>query len=246
MGVIYIGSDGKAEVNTDECVECSSCFRVMGSERYIPSVVRAFRTALSWFRLNYDQPIDRCPVGAHVPPRLEWPRTLRREFSDPVAPHAGTGVAGRGTEEIKTNDVTGRLGSGDIGIVVELGRPGLGARFRDFERMTTALAQLGVAFEPQNPVTLLLQDRSTGHFREDVLDEKVLSGIIELKTTEAMAPTVLATIREIASSLPTVASVGIASKCGSDGSVPHETLVSASGFTKSFNGKTNLGLGRPA
>ena len=244
MGVIYIADDGKAEVNEDECVECNNCFRVLGSEGYPPFAVWATRRLLGAVRLSYDHAVDRCPVGAHVPPRLEWPRTLRRVFSDPIAPHAGTGVAGRGTEEIKTNDVTNRLGPGDVGFVVELGRPGLGARFRDFEKMSTALAALGVHFEPKNPLTLLMSDTATGKIREDVLDEKVMSAIIELRTTLDLVPAVLETVERVARDLPTVASVGIASRCQADGGIPHEAVVAGLGRTLSPNGKTNLGLGR--
>jgi hypothetical protein len=156
-----------------------------------------------------------------------------------------TGIGGRGTEEIKTNDVTGRLGKGDVGVVIELGRPGIGAHFRDFERMAMALAPLGVNFEPMNPLTALMSDRATGKFREDVLDEKVLSAIIEIKTTMDMAPTVLATVDGVAKTLPTVLSLGVASKCEPDGTIPHEALVRELGYKLSYNGKTNLGLGRP-
>ncbi len=245
MGVIYIGADGQAEVNEDECVECSNCYRVLRSEGFPPFAVWLARKALAAAHLTYNQPIDRCPVGALVPPKLEWPRTLRRAFSDPLAPHESTGIGGRGTEEIKTNDVTGRLGPGDVGFVVELGRPGIGARFRDFEKMAMALAKVGVAFEPKNPVTVLMTDTSTGKFRDDVLDEKVLSGIIELKTTLDKAPAVLAAIEETQRELSTVASVGVASRCDPDGSIPHEPVVRSLGYRLSYNGKTNLGLGRP-
>ena len=244
MGVIYIGADGKAEVNDDECVECSNCYRVLGSEGYEPFAVWTTRKLLAAVHLSYDHPIDRCPVGAHVPPKLTWPRTLRRAFSDPIAPHEGTGVAGRGTEEIKTNDVTGRLGPGDVGFVVELGRPGLGARFRDFQMMTTALAALGVHFEPKNPLTILMTDTATGTIRADVLDEKVLSAIVEIRTTLDMVPAVLDTIDRTARDLPTVVSVGIASRCAPDGAIPHEAVVADLGRALSPNGKTNLGLGR--
>ncbi len=245
MGVIYIGADGKAEVNQDECVECSNCYRIMGSEGYSPFAVWTIRKVLGGVKLQYDAPVDKCPVGAHVPPKLEWPRTLRRAFSDPIAPHASTGVAGRGTEEIKTNDVTGRLGPGDVGFVVELGRPGIGARFRDFEKMAMALAKVGVSFEKQNPVTVLMSDTSTGKFRDDVLDEKVLSGIIELKTTMDKAEAVLTAVYETQKQLNTVASVGVASKCEPDGTAPHQAVVEALGYKLSYNGKTNLGFGRP-
>lgn len=245
MGVIYVGGDGKAEVNTDECVECGNCYRVLHGEGFNPTLVRSIRRVLALFGVSYNQPIDKCPVGALVPPKLEWPRTLRRAFSDPLAPHESTGIGGRGTEEIKTNDVTGRLGPGDVGIVVELGRPGIGARFRDFEKMAMAIAPIGVAFEPMNPLTVLMADKTTGKLRDDVLDEKVMSAIIELKTTQDKVPAVLDAVDRVQRELSTVASLGIASRCNPDGSIPHEAVVKGLGYKLSYNGKTNLGLGRP-
>ena len=44
-----------------------------------------------------------------------------------------------------------------------------------------ALAELGVAFEEENPVTALMVDKKTGKINEDVLNERVLSAIIECK-----------------------------------------------------------------
>jgi hypothetical protein len=189
-------------------------------------------------------PLDVCPTNALVKPELEWPRTLRREFSDPLAVHSATGMGGRGTEEIKTNDVTGRLQEGDVGFVVELGRPGIGARFRDIERMAMALAKLGVTFQQGNPLTYLMSDPATGKLKDEVLNEKVLSAIIELKTTMEKIPEVLQTIQQVENEIDTVVSVGIASKCRPDGSVPHEEWVRKAGFSLSANGKTNLGFGR--
>jgi hypothetical protein len=154
-------------------------------------------------------------------------------------------VGGRGTEEIKTNDVTGRLGEGEAGIVVELGRPGVGAHFRDVEKIAMALAHLNPHFEPYNPVTQLMEDPKTGKMKEEVLDEKVLSAIIEIKTTLEMVPEYLSTLKDVQSMVDTVFSVGVASRCLSDGSIPHEKYVVDAGYTISPNGKTNLGLGRP-
>ena len=74
---------------------------------------------------------------------------------------------------MKTNEVTGRFKSGEVGIAIELGRPGTGARFRDVEKVTQAVAKLGVELEPQNPLTFLITDSTTGRIDEDVLDEKV-------------------------------------------------------------------------
>jgi ferredoxin len=131
MGAISMDVDGKSIVDQDECVECSTCYRVLRDEGYGATFVGAIRKVLSFLYLQYMAEVDVCPTGALTPPDLEFPRNLRAAFSDPTVVHAGTGVGGRGTEEIKTNDVTGRLGGGEAGVVIELGRPGSGAYFRD-------------------------------------------------------------------------------------------------------------------
>jgi ferredoxin len=245
MGVISV-VDGRSTVNEDECVECNTCYRTLRNKRFNPPAVRAVRWLFKQARLAHDAEPDICPTGALTPPELEWPRILRANFSDPTIKHPGTGVGGRGTEEIKSNDVTGRLRRGDIGLVVELGRPGLGARFRDLDRVARTLAAAGVKFEAKNPVTQLMTDPASGGIREDVLDEKVLSAIIECRTTLAELPHVLTALREAAREITTVISAGISARCEADGSVPYQEAVRASSFSLSLNTKTNLGLGRPS
>jgi ferredoxin len=244
MEAIAIGADGRAEINQDECVECGVCERTLRKEGLNPTMVRLGRKFLTMLHLRYMPALDVCPTNALVKPQLEWPRVLRSEFSDPLVTHSVTGTSGRGTEEIKTNDVTKRLQEGEVGFVVELGRPGLGARFWEIERMAMALAKLGVTFQQGNPLTYLMSDPATGKLKDEVLNEKVLSAIIELKTTMEKIPDVLQTIQEVEQEIDTVVSVGIASKCRADGSVPHEEWVHKTGFALSINGKTNLGLGR--
>ena len=245
MGVIYLDEDGKSVVNQDECVECFTCYRVLRNEGYPLWFVRAIRKILSLFRLGYLAKVDVCPTGALTPPELDWPRSLRAVFSDPTTVHPGTGVMGRGTDEIKTNDVTGRLRKGDAGLVIEMGRPGIGAYFRDIEKVATALAKLKPHFEKDNPVTQLMVDTETGKMREDVLNEKVLSAIIEIKTKLERIPEFLQTLEKIQKEIDTVISVGVASKCLPEGTIPHEEWVRKAGYILSANGKTNIGLGRP-
>jgi ferredoxin len=246
MGVIYVDSDGRSTVNEEECVECSNCYRSLRQGTENPILVRSLRKALKLVHLMYDPPLDLCPTGAFAPPELAWPRTLRAEFSDPLTIHPTTGMWGRGTEEIKTNDVTNRLTDGEVGFVVELGRPGLGARFKDVQTVAIALAGQHVIFEPKNPVTALMTDTTTGELRADVLDEKVLSCIIELKAPMSATTQILETLREVAPEIETVMAVGIATRCGPDGALAYEPLVEQAGFKLSLNGKTNLGMGRMA
>ncbi len=244
MGVIYVDSDGRSTVNEEECVECSNCHRSLRQGTENPILVRSLRKALKLMHLIYDPPLDLCPTGAFAPPELVWPRVLRAQFSDPLVVHPATGVGGRGTEEIKTNDVTNRLKVGEVGLVVELGRPGIGARFKDVQKFSMALAGLGVMFEPKNPVTALMTDTATGEIRADVLNEKVLSCIIELRAPLDATPLLLETLRRVSTEIETVISLGIGTRCGADGSLAYEPLVEEAGFKLSLNGKTNLGMGR--
>ncbi len=245
MGVISLGDDGRSVVNQDECVECGTCHRVLVNEGYRPWFVRAVRKVLGVLKLGYLADADLCPTGALTPPDLTMPRLLRAQFSNPTVVHPGTGVPGRGTDEIKSNDVTGRLRSGEAGLVVEVGRPGTGAWFRDVEKVAMALAPLRPHFEELNPVTLLMTDTRTGRMRPDIMNEKVLSAIIEFKTELDKVPAFLAVLEEVQKQIDTVLSVGVASRCPADGTIPHEAVVAGAGYKLSPNGKTNLGLGRP-
>src|SRR5258708_22082016 len=186
MGAIYIDPVLKrATINDDECVECYSCFNGLSQEHLNPSMVRTIRKALSLLRIRFDPEPDVCPTAAFEPNELAWPRVVRRAFSDPRVPHESTGVEGRGTEEVKTNDVTGRVQLGEVGFTIEFGRPGVGVWFHEIQKMTGALAKAGVAFEKKNPITSLMTDVPAGQLREDILQEKILSAIVGIKVPAA-------------------------------------------------------------
>jgi hypothetical protein len=246
MGAIHIDPvANRATVNQDECVECYTCFRGMSTEHLNPVMVRAIRKVGKWLRWRFEPEPDVCPTAAITEQELVWPRIVRRAFSDPVVPHESTGVHGRGTEEVKTNDVTNRVGPDDAGFTVEFGRPTIGVLFRQIQEMTTALARMGIEFEKRNPVTSLMSDASTGEIREDILNEKILSAIVEFKTSMANVPAILKKVKEVAGTLDTVVAVGVAARCDEHGENRLEEMLAAEGFA--FNrGKTNLGLGRPS
>jgi ferredoxin len=244
MGAIAISpARQRAVIDADACVECFTCYRGMSKEHLNPTFVRAVRRVAKLARFRFEPEPDVCPTDALVPEELSWPRIVRRAFSDPQVPHESTGIHGRGTAEVKTNDVTGRVNAGEAGFVVEFGRPGVGARFRDIEKMTRALAALPVAFEPMNPVTTLMTDVATGAIRPDILGEKVLSAIVEIKVPLDRAPAVLACVREVSKRLDTVVAVGVSTRCHPDGSEPLQELLAREGY-RAYRGKTNLGLGR--
>ncbi|MFV1987193.1 MAG: 4Fe-4S dicluster domain-containing protein [Gemmatimonadota bacterium] len=244
MGAISIDpATGRAVISLDECVECFACHRGMSTETLSPGLVRALRGFLHLFRLRFDPEPDICPTGAIVPDDLTWPRTVRRAFSDVRASHEDTGVQGRGTEEVKTNDVTGRIGPDDIGFVVELGRPAIGARFRDIDRVTRSLAESGVAFERDNPITGLLDDVESGAIRADILDEKVMSAIVEFRVGLDEVPGVLDRLERVAEQVDTVIAVGVATRCDETGANRLEGVLDEAGYP-ALRAKTNIGLGR--
>ncbi len=210
--------DGVYTIDEDECVECGVCKRNAG-----------------------------CPSDAFVePPEIyEWPRSIRKAFSDPTALHKVTKMLGRGTEEVKTNDVTGRVRRGQIGIALEFGRPGVGVRLGEIEKMTTALAPLPVHFENRNPLTRLMTDIETGRINDEVKDEKVLSAILEFRTSQEDLPQAVATIQRVAPDLNTVFSWSIICRIDPGGTIPVLPSLEELGLTVRPNAKINLGMGKP-
>jgi len=245
MGAIVVDrSATRATIDYDECVECGTCLRGMSQEHLNPMLVRAVRRAARIFRFRFEPEPDVCPTAAFVMEELSWPRIVRRVFSDPLVEHASTGIHGRGTEEVKTNDVANRVGVGEVGYVIEFGRPGVGVRFHHIQTMTMALAAIGVTFEPKNPITHLMIDKARGTLKPDLLDEKILSAIVETKTPIDDVQTVLETVFDVATRIDTVVAVGVSTRCDEQGEDPIlMPLLENAGFTVE-RAKTNMGLGR--
>lgn len=245
MGAIYVDQSlNRAVVDQDECVECYTCFNGMSKEHLNPTVVRTLRALFKMMRLRFDPEPDVCPTSALEPQELVWPRVVRRAFSDPRVSHESTGVSGRGTEEVKTNDITGRVQPGEVGFTIEFGRPGVGVRFHEIQRMTQALAKAGIGFEAKNPITSLLSDPVAGTIREDVLNEKILSAIVEVKVPIARMEEIIRMVREVEKQVDTVIAIGVGARCDEEGQ--DEEVFSALerlGY-KPERAKTNLGLGR--
>ncbi len=244
MGAIYVDTTiNRATIDRDECVECGTCSR-MSSEHLNPTMVRTVRKLAKIFRFRFEPEPDVCPTTAFVVDELEWPRIARRVFSDPLVEHKSTGIHGRGTEEVKTNDVAHRVDVGEVGYVIEFGRPGVGVRFHHIQSMTMALAELRVKFEAKNPITHLMIDQATGTLKEDLLNEKILSAIVEIKTSIDMVPAVLDTVTRVAKQIDTVIAIGVSTRCDEHGEDPVlAPLLDDLGYTF-VRAKTNMGLGR--
>ena len=245
MGAIYIDpAIERATVNRDECVECYACFNGLSQEHLNPTLVRTVRKIFRMMRLRFDPEPDVCPTAAFAPEELTWPRVVRRAFSDPRVPHESTGIEGRGTEEVKTNDVSGRVNVGEVGFTVELGRPGVGVWFREIQEMAWALARAGVVFEKRNPITTLMSDVNTGTIREDIMKEKVLSAILEIKVPVERTEEIIRLVHDVEKKLDTVVSLGVATRCEPDGEERVVAPVLERLGYKLERAKTNTGLGR--
>ena len=187
-----------------------------------------------------------CPTDSLYQPEHGWPRSLRGTFSNPLAEHKETKVPGRGTEEVKTNDITDRYKRGFVGLGVEMGRPGTGARMSEVQKVFRALAKLKVEFESKNPLCSLLENKETGDMLPDILDEKVLSCIIEMIIPIDRVSAVLDTLDRAASELDTLFTIGIINRTDEDLTVPVARILEKDKRWFSLNGKTNLGLGKLA
>lgn len=207
--------DRRAVIDRDLCVECSACVR------------------------------NGCPVGALEFEELPWPRVIRRFFSDPNFSHSTTTKGmGRGTAEMKTNDVTGRYVRGKAGIGIELGRPSTGVGFDDIETVTRRLCGLGIELEEKNPLTTLMSDKERGIFKEEVKNERLLSAIVEFSVDTGALPEALALIREFDQKVSTVFSVFVCSRVEEDGQITNIEKLKEMGCWVSPNAKCNVGLGK--
>ena len=245
MGAIYVDpATNRSTIDRDECVECHSCYNGLSQEHLNPTMVRTLRGFLKLFRIRFDPEPDVCPTAAFEPDDLTWPRIVRRAFSDPRVPHESTGVEGRGTEEVKTNDVSGRVKVGEVGFTIEFGRPGVGVRFHDINKMTKALAAAGVEFEKKNPITTLLKDKATGEIRDDILNEKIMSAIVEIKVAIDRCEEVIRLVWKVEKEVDTVVVLGVGVKCDENGE-DHIVLpvLKKLGYDPQ-RAKTNIGLGR--
>lgn len=216
-----VEKDGVMTIDLDLCVECGVC------KRYAD-----------------------CPKDAIYNVRLEAPRAYRKAFSDPFGKHENTALKhmGRGTEEVKTNDVTGVVPNLDyISLAVEMGRPSVGSSFADLEKVAMAVAPYAIKFEENNPVTALMVDKKTGRLDPTVLGESVMSAIIEFSCAMENVKAVLQALKDVSSKVNTVFSLCIIARVDEEtDTIPARKIIDELGLNvDTTSAKTNLGLGRP-
>jgi hypothetical protein len=110
--------------------------------------------------------------------------------------------------------------------------------------MAWALARAGVLFEKRNPITTMMSDVSTGTIREDIMNEKVLSAILEIKVPVERTEEIVRLVHDVEKKLDTVVALGVATRCESDGEERVVAPVLERLGYKLERAKTNTGLGR--
>jgi len=211
----------KVTIDDDICIECGNCKRAAD-----------------------------CPTDAMYEVPMKWPKSIR-VYSDPLIEWrkfevpAGLKLGPRVTSEVRTNDVTGRYGEGEVGFVIEPGRPGVATSFRDIEKITMAVAKVGVEWEPNCLTTSLMVDKATGKLRDDIKDERIMYVLIEFKTRAEKIPSVIEALRKVSKEVDTVFSVGLVTKIRQDGSIPVLPTLKRLKVSYYPTAKVNMGLGRP-
>lgn len=219
VGAISLNEDKVAVINPDVCVECWVCWR------------------------------NRvCPKDCLEPtPLATEGDVMKHVLSDPTETSAGTGVPGRGTEEAKTNDVTGRFPPDVYGICIDMGRPGVGCYLRDVEKVAMALAAVGVKFPgPEDtPLSAIMTDIPKGKIRDDMLDVHFLSIIVEGTCRHEELPQVMDALLDVEKKIDTVFSLGLVSMKGENHDAYIMDVLKSKNIPLPTRGKVNVGLGKP-
>jgi ferredoxin len=219
VGAIHI-EDEIASIDRNWCVECGVCLR------------------------DAD-----CPTEAIQQDELVWPRIVRKYFSDnqfawPEDIRYTTGT-GRGTEECKTNDRTGRFKRGEVGMLVELGRPGIGTFLYNAEKIIQTLIEAGAELEEKSTIRGFLTDQEKGILREELKNERVLSCIVEAKVPLGNLEETLNSIKRVTPEIDTVFTLGLITRMENGFVSPIEPVLNKMGLEVRMNSKLNLGMGKP-
>jgi len=236
------------QIDTDRCNACKDCVEYCPADAIKVDSLKGYVHISEelCFECGLCRRLKICSVDALYEPTevSEFPRVLRSLFSNPNTTHRLTLIPGRGTEESKTNDVTGRIKRGEIGLCIELGRPGLDCSFKDIYLMILRLRKLGLELEPNNPLTALM-DTGKGGLSKAVLEQRILSAIIEVKLTAERLEEIIPAIIEVGQEIDTVFSLGVICRFGDKGKLSILERLRRLGIDVAPNAKINLGLGRP-
>ncbi len=190
-----------------------------------------------------------CPNGAFEPTELN---TYIKQFQHVISDAAESdgikkGTTGRGGKEVKTQDVTGRIKQGQVGITIDMGRPGLGVYLRDVEKIAMALIKAGVELPTaeKSPLGSLMQDHTTGKLIPEFLAYHFHTFLMEGICSSGQLATALRALQAVESEIETVFAVGLVMAVDKNCYNSALDCLVDLGIPKPHRGKVNLGLGRP-
>lgn len=230
-------------INQEKCIGCGMCIPYCGPKAISIQNKKAYIDLDICVECGNCKFAGVCPKDAIVQQTLVMPRQIRAIFSNAREKSPNTGIPGRGTEEMKTNDVTNRFPVGKIGFACEMGRPATGTSFKDVETIAKVVVAHGGKLEEENPSAIVFEPGNTGIIKEEFKNERALSFIIEAMIEESELPGLLVDLKDAQTQVDTIFSVDVISRMV-DGKIPSDALLEQAGVQRRPNGKTCVGLGR--
>lgn len=231
-------------INEERCVGCGLCLNYCPAHAISIHEKKAVIDLDLCFECGNCKYANVCKTDAFVQQTMTWPRVIRSIFSNVRIISPNTNLSGRGTEEMKTNDVTGRFKPGTIGIACEMGRPGTGTTFKDVETIAKVVVHHGGKLEEKNPTFFVFDDPNKGTIKKEYLNERALSVIIEALVDKENLVPLLENLKDAQDMINTVFSLDVISVM-EDEKIFTNSLIEKAGLTARPNGKTCVGLGRP-
>jgi ferredoxin len=122
----------------------------------------------------------------------------------------------------------------------------VGTTLADVVKILRKLEEVGVELERENPQMLILEDLRSGRLSyEDLEGIRIMSVVLEVKTSLSSLPRVIKALRDVEKEVNTVFSVGVICRFEDDMSIPCLKVLEELGVTPMPFAKINLGLGRP-
>lgn len=230
-------------IDSKKCIGCGNCIPYCGVKAICINNKQAYIDLDLCVECGNCKFANVCPQNAIIQQTMVMPRLIRAIFSNVREKSPNTGILGRGTEEMKTNDITNRFPLGKIGLACEMGRPSTGTSLKDVETIARVICKHGAQLEQENPSAIVFEPGNTGTVKKEFKDELCLSFIIEAMLDEDRLTDLLTDLKEAQKEISTVFSVDIICKM-KDGGIPADDILAKIGFERRPNGKTCLGLGR--
>ena len=124
---------------------------------------------------------------------------------------------------------------------VELGRPVLGARFYDVEKAVQLFTSYGYRPVKENPVSELIRDPASGLLRKEILNEKVISCVLEFVLPRKESANLLKISGELGNRVDTVFNVCVALRADDQGESPFYRIFPPDVFCLP-QAKVNIGI----